>query len=309
MQSKTVRSNALLLTVAMIWGFAFVAQRVGMDYIGPFTYNGIRFFLGTAALLPLLYFTSRNRPASGAHARTPSMFWGCIAAGLVMFCGSALQQIGLVYTTAGKAGFITGLYVVFVPIFGLLWKQRPDCGAWISTFIAAWGLYLLSVTAGFTIEWGDLLVLFGSFFWAMHVLVIDWLTHKIDTLKIVILQNLICASLSMVCGVIFETIHLQAILNAAVPILYGGLMSVGIAYTLQVVGQKYAKPTTAAIILCLESVFAALGGWMILGEVMTPRGLTGCALMLFGMVLSQLNISANLLRFLLPRASTKGQLP
>jgi len=257
-----------------------------MEYIGPFTYNGIRFGLGSLSLLPLLFYTEKRNHRPEPDIKT--MVIGCALAGAVLFCGASLQQMGLVYTTAGKAGFITGLYVVIVPILGLLIKQKTSPGMWVSALIAAWGMYLLSVTEAFTIATGDLLVLSGAIFWAVHVLVISWLSPKMNPLKIAVVQFAACSFLSLLTALIVEEIAWQGIKNAAIPIIYGGLMSVGVAYTLQVVGQQKAHPTHASIILSLEAAFAAVGGGLILGEQLSMRGALGCGLMFTGMLISQL---------------------
>jgi drug/metabolite transporter (DMT)-like permease len=291
MKVVTVKSDLLLLATAIIWGFAFVAQRVGMDYVGPFTFNGIRFAIGSLSLLPLVLM-GREKPAAARHILPrpgiKTMLLGGAALGLTLFAGASLQQIGLVYTTAGKAGFITGLYVIIVPILGLIWRQQPSIGTWIGAVLAAIGLYLLSINEEFTIEPGDLLVLVGAFFWAAHVLIIGWLSPRINPIKLAFSQYVACSILSLAAAFIMEAISLGSILKAAIPILYGGVLSVGIAYTLQVVAQRDAHPAHAAILLSLESVFAAVGGWLILREMIAPRGLTGCGLMLLGMLLSQL---------------------
>lgn len=290
MNSQTVRSNALLMLTACIWGFAFVAQRVGMDFVGPFTYNGIRFALGSLSLLPLIVFLERQNTATRRRPATDmkTLVAGSGLAGLALFIGASLQQVGLVYTTAGNAGFITGLYVVIVPIMGLFWRQRPDTGTWVGAILAAWGMYFLSITEHFTIAFGDFLELIGAFFWAGHVLIIGWLSRRIDPLKLSVGQFAACSVLSLITAVIIEKITWGGIVQAAVPILYGGLLSVGVAYTLQVVAQQHAHSAHAAIILSLEAVFAAIGGWLLLGEVLTARGAIGCAMMLSGMLLSQL---------------------
>mgnify|MGYP001817736526 FL=1 len=291
MKGRTVKSDALLLATAIIWGFAFVAQRVGMDYVGPFTFNGIRFAIGSLSLLPLVVMSREQRTATHKilpPAGSKTILFGGAALGLALFAGASLQQIGLVYTTAGKAGFITGLYVIMVPLLGLFWRQQPKIGTWIGAVLAAVGLYFLSVTEEFTIELGDLLVLIGAFFWAAHVLIIGWLSPRINPIKLAFSQYVACSILSLTTAVIIEDITMLSIFQAAIPILYGGLLSVGIAYTLQVVAQRDAHPAHAAILLSLESVFAAVGGWLVLGEIISARGLFGCGLMLAGMLLSQL---------------------
>ena len=252
----------------------------------------VRFALGSLSLLPLWLFLQRRSARNGdllPRADLKTVLWGGALAGSALFIGASLQQVGLLYTTAGKAGFITGLYVVIVPLLGLFWRQRSDVGTWLGAFLAAIGLYFLSVTESFTIAFGDFLELIGAFFWAGHVLIVGWLSPRIDAIRLSFFQFAACSILSLFTAFAVETVAVSAILQAGVPILYGGLCSVGIAYTLQVVAQKDAKPAHAAIILSLEAAFAALGGWLMLGETLTPRGLLGCALMLAGMLVSQLH--------------------
>jgi drug/metabolite transporter (DMT)-like permease len=289
--SSTLRTDSLLLLAAVIWGFAFVAQRVGMEYVGPFGFTGVRFALGCFVLLPLLF---RNGMRDyHASPRDPALFsrsslGGSLLAGIVLFCGASFQQVALVYTTAGNAGFITGLYVVLVPIIGFALGHRAHAGTWIGAALAGAGLYLLSVIEHFTVSPGDLLVLIGACFWAGHVHLIGWLSPRQDPLKIAFLQFAVCAVLSLTTSAAIEHNTVRSYWSAAIPILYGGVLSVGVAYTLQVVAQKTAKPAHAAIILSLEAVFAAIGGWLILGEILRPRAIAGCLLMLCGMLISQL---------------------
>jgi drug/metabolite transporter (DMT)-like permease len=287
--SRTLRSNILLLLAAVLWGFAFVAQRAGMEHVEPFIFNGVRFALGSTSLLPLILVNRKRRSGNDLPSASKKVFaLGGGLAGLALFIAVSFQQIGIVYTTAGKAGFITGLYVIIVPILGLLGRQRTDVGTWMGAVIAAAGLYFLSVTENFTISPGDLLVLISAFFWAVHVHIIGWFSARTDPIKLAFFQFLVCSVLSLAAAVSTETISVQALSRASIPILYGGLVSVGIAYTLQVVGQRHAHPAPAAIILSLETVFAVIGGWLILGENLSPRSGVGCALMLAGMLLSQL---------------------
>jgi drug/metabolite transporter (DMT)-like permease len=287
MNRSALKANLLLLLTAAIWGSAFVAQRAGMDHVGPFTFNGVRFALGGLSLLPLIWLMPKPAPSAGRGDPRTLLFGGLLA-GAALYFGASLQQVGLVHTTAGKAGFITGLYVVIVPLMGLIWRQRPDLGTWTGAVLAALGMYFLSVTRQFSISLGDLLVFIGAFFWAGHVLLLGWLSPRVDALRLAMVQFLVCSVLSLGTAFAAETVALSGILDAALPILYGGLGSVGIAYTLQVVAQKDAKPAHAAIILSMESPFAALAGFFLLGEILTGRGLFGCALMLAGMLLSQL---------------------
>ena len=282
-------SSSLLLLAAIIWGFAFVAQRAGMEHVGPFFFNGVRFALGTITLLPVLVIEHKR----GAIARSQpvpmrSVVLGCGLAGLALFIAVSLQQIGMVYTTAGKAGFITGLYVVIVPLLGLLRKQRPGLNVWIGAVAAAAGLYLLSIRGATGIELGDALVLVSAFGWAVHVHLVGWLAGKANPIVVATLQFAICAILSLVVTGASEVTALEGALRAGVAIAYAGFLSVGVAYTLQVVGQRHVDPSRAGIILSLEAVFAVFGGWLILSEAMTPEMLAGCALMLAGMLLSQL---------------------
>jgi drug/metabolite transporter (DMT)-like permease len=291
MKIQTLKSDALLLFTSAIWGFAFVAQRVGMDYVGPFLFNGVRFALGSFVLLPLLLRNGIQRNTSARNlprTDTKTLIFGGGLLGITVFAAASLQQVGLVYTTAGNAGFITGLYVVIVPILGLFGGQYPNAGTWIGALLAAIGLYFLSITHELTISYGDLLELIGAFLWAIQILIVGWLSPKTDSLKLALIEFLACSFLSLITAFIKEEIVLQSLIQAAIPILYGGVLSVGVAFTLQVVAQRNAHPAHAAIIFSLESVFAAFGGWFILNETITPRGLAGCALMLSGMLLSQL---------------------
>lgn len=289
MKKGQLGSEGLLLLSAVIWGFSFVAQRVGMRYVGPFTFNAVRFALGSIVLIPFAVSAVRRRYPAGSNGgvwKRTALLGGAIA-GTVIFIGVSFQQIGIQYTTAGKSGFITGLYVVLVPILGLAIGRKTSTGTWIGVLLAAIGLYLLSFTGAFTISKGDLIVLGGTVFWAIHVLLISVLIHRTDGVLLAMIQFAACSLLSFAAALIFEKIEIKGIMDAALPILYGGLMSVGIAYTLQVIAQRRTPPAHAAIILSLETVFAALGGWLALGEIIPARGLAGCALMLVGIIVSQ----------------------
>jgi drug/metabolite transporter (DMT)-like permease len=290
MNKREMKSNMLLMLTATIWGFAFVVQRVGMQYMGAFAFNGVRFALGSISLVPLIiYFKNKKAAEQLEDAPPASALVPGIIAGSVLFFGASLQQAGLAYTTAGKAAFITGLYIVIVPLLGIFLKQRTGVNTWIGVVLAASGLYFLSVNEDFTIAIGDFLEIIGAFFWAVHILVIDHFTKKVDALKLSFVQFAMCSLLSIIAAFIFEDISISGIGQAAIPILYGGLLSVGVAYTLQVVAQKHAKPSHAAIILSMETVFAAIGGALLLGEDLGGRGYFGCALMLAGMLLTQVN--------------------
>jgi drug/metabolite transporter (DMT)-like permease len=286
---KTLKAELLLLLAAIIWGFAFVAQRVGMEHVGPFTYNGIRFMLGALSLAPLILIKRRSTDPIANHWRLTLS--GGLLAGLLLFAGASLQQVGIVYTTAGKAGFITGLYVVIVPLLGLLWGHRTPWSTWTGAALAVIGLYLLTLADDPTLAYGDGLVLIGALFWANHVLVIGWLSGRhVEPVLLACLQFIVCAVLSLIVAAVTEPISLDRLEAAGIPILYGGLLSVGVAYTLQVVAQRDTPPAHAAIILSLETVFAALGGGWLLHETLTGRGIAGCALMFAGMLLSQLSL-------------------
>ncbi len=287
--NKELRSSLLLLLTAMIWGFAFVAQRAGMEYLGAFTYNGIRFSLGSLSLIPVIKIFSKpsNDTDNIDKGDNKLVIKYGIIAGCILFIGATLQQVGLLYTTAAKAGFITTLYIVIVPILGLFLKQKTSPSIWLGAIVATVGLYFLSINENLTIGFGDLLQLIGAIFWAIHILVIGSFTSKVDSLKLSSMQFATCGILSFVVAFIFEDIQVANIVKSAVPILYGGFMSVGIAYTLQVVAQKNAKASHAAIAMSMESVFAAIGGILLLGEKLPARGYMGCLLMLAGMLISQ----------------------
>lgn len=303
LKEKRFRANLLLLLAAAIWGFAFVAQRVSIQYVGPFTFNGIRFALGSISLIPLILLNnkfsdkinkSENAEVHNGQAQGVKLL-NTIKAGIligsVLFIGASLQQVGLKETTAGKAAFITGFYIILVPLFGVFLKKKIGKSAWIASALAITGLYLISVTGDFKISRGDLFQLLGSFFWAAHILLIDKYVQETDALILSLVQYIVCSLWSLIFALLLEDIALSYLIQAALPILYGGIGSVGIAYTLQMYGQKHAKPSHAAIILSLESVFAAVGEFLILGVSMNARGYIGCTLMLAGVLISQLEES------------------
>lgn len=283
------QANLLLLLASAIWGVAFVAQRVGMRHVGPLTFNGVRFALGAAVLLPVVVWGLPGVPRRKRTTSLGTTVRGGLVAGAILFVAATLQQYGVVFTTAGKAGFITSLYVVFVPILGLLIGQRTGRYIWFGVALSAVGLYLLSAQGLVGIALGDGLVLIGAIIWAVHMLVIGRLAPDVSAVELALTQFVVVSVLSLAGALIFEIIQWAGIRAAAVPILYAGLLSVAVAYTLQVVGQTRSHPSHAAIILSLESVFAAVGGWIILSEGLTPRALVGCALMLGGVMLAQLS--------------------
>lgn len=288
-KKKRILSACLLVLTAMIWGFAFVAQRVGAESLGTFVYNGLRFAMGALSLIPVFLIFEREQFDKEKFKRTVI---ASIVCGIVLFIASALQQYGIELTgSAGKAGFITGLYTVLVPVVSfIIFKKKNSMGVWIGATLAVTGLFLLSVSDGFTVETGDLYLLIGAFFWAGHIIVIDKYIDGVSPLRFASLQFAVCALLNLIFAVFFDTFDGAAIVTATVPLLYGGLASVGIAYTLQIFGQKYSDPNTAAIIFSLESVFSAIGGALILHEQMTVRGYAGCALIFSGIILSQIKL-------------------
>ena len=289
MKTQALKTDLLMLIAAAIWGFAFVAQREGMETMGPFLFSGVRFLIGVVALSPVVWYLSKKPQQSHkAKVSTKKLIFAGTVAGLFLFGGISCQQVGLQYTTAGKAGFITGLYIFFVPLIGLFLGQRTGSGTWLGATIALFGLYLLSIKEDFTIAEGDLLQLICAVFFAAHVLVIGYLAKRMDTLKLALVQYLVCGVISLLIAIAIEMISWDMIVATAIPLLYAGIMSTGIAYTLQVVAQQHAHSSHAAIILSLEGAFAVLGGWLLLDEHLPARGLLGCALMLTGMFLSQL---------------------
>ncbi len=292
MEKREVKASILLLLTAAIWGFAFVAQQVGAQFVGAFTFNGIRFALGSISLIPLILFLDKKAKDKEEKTVYENPLKSGMIAGCVLFLAATLQQVGLAYTTAGKAAFITGLYIVLVPIFGIFLNQYIKINVWVGVAIAAVGLYFLSVNEGFIIAKGDLIEIIGAVFWAMHILLIDNFTKKVDALKLSCIQFAACSILSLGAALLFESISLSALSQALVPILYGGLFSVGIAYTLQVVAQKDAKPSRAAVILSMEAVFGAIGGALLLGENLGARAYFGCGLMLIGMLLVQVQFGS-----------------
>lgn len=283
---KSYRADGLLLLTAMIWGFAFVAQRSGMAFIGPFAYTAARYALGALVILPLWLIGRRKRQAP----RLPRgrRLLGVVVAGLLMYAGAGLQQVGLVTTTAANAGFITCFYVVLVPIVGIFVGRPAGWRVWLGAVLALAGLYILSIGDGFSISSGDLLVLLCAFVWTGHILLINRLAGRMDVLEIAVGQAAVCAVLSLGTAVVFEPQPFAGVAAAAIPILYGGIMSIGIAFTLQVVAQKDAHPARASIIMSMEALFAGIGGVLLLGEPLTARLAAGGAAMLAGMIVAQL---------------------
>lgn len=313
MNKKALRADSMLLVTAIVCGFGFVAQRGGMEHIGPFAFNGIRFALASLSLLPLLWFLEkRGRATKAVRAQAdpvpPSamvsaeaaarkslsrrlLMFGSFAAGAVLFIAASLQQVGIQYTTAGKAGFLTGLYVVLVPIAGIALGHKTGIPTWIGALLAAAGMYVLSAPENLgKVNPGDLLMVAGAFFWAVHVLLIDNLSRRINPIKLASAQFAWCALFSLVVAAIAEPLSLAAIGQAAVPILFGGLVSVGVGYTLQVVAQRDAPPAHSSILMSLEGVFATIGGILLLAEPVGLRNIAGSLLMLSSMITTQWDV-------------------
>ena len=280
-----MQANLMLLFAAAIWGFGFVAQRLGMNFLEPFAFNGVRFLLGSCSLLPLIWWFSRKQ--ASATTGQASLLKAGLLSGAVLFIAASLQQVGLLYTTAAKAGFITGLYLILVPILGLVLRHTTGLTTWLGAVLAVGGLYLLSINDDFSMSFGDMLQFIGALFWAVHILLIDHFSGRVNPLKLSSAQFLVCGLLSLAVSLLVEAPTMAAVVAGWQPILYAGLVSVGVAYTLQVVGQKSANPAHAAIILSLESVFAAIGGVWLLDETLSVRAWCGCGLMMAGMLLSQ----------------------
>ncbi|MEI8203294.1 MAG: DMT family transporter [Bacteroidota bacterium] len=279
-------SNLLLITAACIWGFAFVAQKQGSELLDVFTFNAIRFGLGTLVLLPLVFWIRKKEGVQNMN-----LLWKAgIVCGVYLFGGAYFQQLGVSFTTAGNAGFITGLYVLIVPAAGLFIGKSSGLSLWLGAILAVVGLYLLSVKEGFQISKGDIFVLLGAFVWAGHVLAVSHYAPKLNAFLLASVQFGVCSVLSIFGMLLFESPSLSNITQSNIPLLYCGILSVGGAFTLQVIAQKKVHPAIASILLSLESVFAALGGWWILNEKMSLKELLGCAIMLAGIIVAQLNI-------------------
>jgi len=291
MNNKAIQANILMLIAAAIWGFAFVAQRVGMETMGPHWFNSLRFLIGVIALFPVVIWLEKkkvNRPKKEVKSSTKALMLGGLAAGILLFIGATFQQVGLQYTTAGKAGFITGMYIFFVPLIGLFFHMKTGLGTWFGAIVALWGLYLLSVNDDLSLNKGDTLQLICAVAFAGHVLMIGYLASRMDVVKLSLIQFLVAGLLAMALALYAEQLSWAMIVSTAVPLLFAGVMSTGIAYTLQTVAQQHAHPSHAAIILSAEGVFAVIGGYLLLNEVLPPKGIIGCGLILMGMLMSQL---------------------
>ena len=292
MKSRQIRNSMLLVLTALIWGTAFVAQRQGGDAVGPFTFNGIRSFIGSAVLLPVIFGIDRIHP-SEKRPRTAEdkrkLWLGGICCGGVLFLASSAQQLGLYMgTPAGKAGFLTACYILLVPILGLFLKKKCGWNIWVGIGLTVVGLYLLCMTESLSFQASDLMVLLCALLFAIHILVIDYFSPKADGVVISCVQFFTAGVLACVLMLLFEHPSMSAVIAAAAPILYAGVMSCGVGYTLQVVAQNGVDPTIASLLLSLESVFSVLAGWVILGQKLSGRELFGCALVFAAVLLVQI---------------------
>ena len=293
--SKKMRGNLILLLTALIWGTAFVAQSAGMEHVQPFTYNGVRTLIGGLVLIPVIFLFDRLKPADQRPSpdkqkeiRRNSLIGGA-ACGVVLCVASSFQQFGISMTTAGKAGFITALYIVIVPLLGVFIKKKIPKITWLCVGIAVVGFYLLCVKEGFSVSAGDLLVLCCAFFFSIHIMVIDYFNGKqVVGVRMSCIQFLVAGLISLVLMLVFEQPSLENLWAAKGSILYAGVLSCGVAYTLQILGQRDTEPTTATLILSLESVFAALSGWALLHETLSFKELAGCALVFAAVILAQI---------------------
>lgn len=298
MNQKTMRSNLLLTLTALVWGVAFVAQSVGMEYVEPFTFNAARYMIGGTVLIPCIVLLKKLDSGSQAERRTKEEekkrirtgIIGGICCGIALFIASSFQQFGVMYTTVGKAGFITALYIVIVPILGIFLKKSVAWTVWLSVAIATGGMYLLCITEGFAVNKGDLYVFICAICFSFHILIIDHFSPKADGVLISCVQFYTAGVLAMVPAFVLENPEISSILAAWAPILYAGVMSCGVGYTLQVVAQKDTDPVIASLILSLESVFSLIAGWVILGQRLSSRELFGCLLVFCAILLAQIPV-------------------
>lgn len=298
MNKFILRQSLLLLLTATIWGIAFVAQSVGMDYVGPLTFNAARCLIGGIVLLPCIAFLNKagsrdsldeKEPAADSTGSRKTLITGGIACGILLCVASNLQQFGIMYTSVGKAGFITAMYIVIVPVLGIFLGKKAGAKIWCGVAIAVAGLYLLCMTeSGFSIQKGDLLLMLCALIFSLHILTIDHFSPKVDGVKMSCIQFFTSGILSGIGMLLTETPRMTEILAAWMPILYAGVMSCGVAYTLQIIGQKGMNPTVASLILSLESVISVIAGWIILHETLSVKEMIGCVLMFAAIILVQL---------------------
>lgn len=294
-ETSTLKNSLLLLLTATIWGVAFVAQSVSMDYIGGFTFNAIRNIIGAITLVPVILIFSKQNPAADQNPADrqkarKTLITGGICCGILLCLSSNFQQFGIKYTTVGKAGFITACYIIIVPIIGIFLKKKCSPFIWIAVLLSLGGLYLLCIIPGegFSIGKGDTLVLICAVLFSFHILTVDHFSPLVDGVKMSCIQFLVCGILSGIPALIFENPNITNILQAWMPILYAGILSCGVAYTLQIVGQKGMNPTVASLIMSLESCISVIAGWLILGQNLSSREIFGCVLMFGAIMLAQL---------------------
>lgn len=277
----------MLFMTALIWGLAFVAQRVGMDYVEPYTFNFSRYVIGALVLVPFVVWNQKKKRTTTKKNIKITIIGG-IVCGVLLCIATTLQQFGIMLVeSSGKPGFLTALYIIIVPILGMFIGKKSKPLIWLCVAMAVAGLYLICVKEGFILEVGDILLIACAFVFSFHILFVDYVSPKVDGVLISCMQFIVAGIISFVCALLFENINAANILKAWIPILYAGAMSCGVAYTFQIIGQKYVEPTKASLIMCLESVFATLGGWLILKEVMTAKELIGCMIMFVAIVLAQ----------------------
>ena len=289
MKKFSLKSSLLLFLAAFIWGVAFVAQSVGMDYMGPLTFNGARFLMGSLVLLPfVLLRRKQNKKAGRAPASLKTTIIGGVCCGLALCSAALFQQYGIMYTTVGKAGFITTLYIILVPFFGIFLKKRIPGKVWIGAVIAAAGMYLLCMSERLALSRGDTLVFICAILFSVHILIIDHFSPMADGVELSCIQFLTAGLIGSIGAILFEQPTLQCLIDGIIPLAYAGILSSGVAYTLQVIGQKDMDPTVASLILSMESVFSALAGWAILHQKLSRRELFGCVLVFMAVILVQL---------------------
>ncbi len=286
---KWLGSGMLLLT-AIIWGVAFVAQSVGMDYVEPFTFNFTRYIIGAVVLLPFLKLGNpgAKKEKKDGRAIVRKSILGGVGCGFLLCIASMLQQFGIMYTNVvGKAGFITALYIILVPVLGILLRKKTKPLVWLCVVISVVGLYLLCVSEGYRMEMADILLLACALFFAFHIMFIDFISPGTNGVLVSCVQFFVAGICCMVAMFLFEEPSLSGIVKAYIPILYTGVLSCGVAYTFQILGQKYVEPTRASLILCLESVVSVLAGWLILNQSLSIRELAGCVIMFVAIILAQ----------------------
>ena len=291
---QQIKSSLILLLTATIWGVAFVAQSVGMEYIGPFTFNAIRCVLGGLVLIPVILVLKKKKEtgAENQEKEDKKPLWaGGIACGVILCIASNLQQFGIMEASVGKSGFFTALYIVMIPVIGIFIGKRPGIKLWFCVALAVVGMYLLCMKDGsFTIERADIMLLLCALAFSFHILVVDYFSPKVDGVKMSCIQFFVCGVLSAVGMLFTETPDISNIQAAWLPLLYAGLLSCGVGYTLQIVGQKGINPVIASLIMSLESVISALAGWVILGQVLSPKEILGCVLMFVAIIITQIPI-------------------